>query len=63
MTIDGVSLLLNVSPAKRFNGSISQNQREESLQQIVSRVYEPSNVVDAAIQDENGNLYVRYPGA
>ena len=31
--------------------------------QIVSGIYDPSNVVDDAIQDENRNPYVRYPGA
>jgi hypothetical protein len=60
---DGASQLLNASPAKRFNESISQKQREELLTQIVSGVYDHSNVVDDAIQDENRNPYVRYPGA
>jgi hypothetical protein len=60
---DGASQLLNDSPAKRFNESISQKQREELLTQIVSGVYDHSNVVDDAIQDENRNPYVRYPGA
>jgi len=32
---DGASQLLNASPAKRFNESISQKQREELLTQIV----------------------------
>jgi hypothetical protein len=59
----GTSQLLNASPAKRFNESISQKQREELLTQIVSGVYDHSNVVDDAIQDENRNPYVRYPGA
>ena len=51
------SQLLNASPAKRFNESISQKQREESLQQVVLGVYDHS-VVDNAIQDENRNPYV-----
>ena len=59
MTIsrDGASQLkvLNVSPAKRFNDSMSQNQLEESLPQIVSGVYDLSNVVEDAIHDENRN--------
>ena len=55
---DGASQLLNASPAKRFNELISQKQREELLTQIVSGVYDPSNVVDDAIQDENRNPYV-----
>ena len=55
---DGASQLLNASPAKRFNESISQKQREELLTQIVSGVYDHSNVVDDAIQDENRNPYV-----
>ena len=51
-------------PAKRFNESISQNQREESLLQIVSSIYDHSgNVIDDAIQDENKNPHVRDPGA
>ena len=51
-------------PAKRFNESISQNQREESLSQIVSSIYDHSgNVIDDAIQDKNGNPHVRDPGA
>ena len=50
-------------PAKRFNESISQNQREESLSQIVSSIYYHSNVIDDAIQDENRNPHVRDPGA
>ena len=61
---DGASQLLNVPPAKRFNESISQNQREESLSQIVSSIYDHSgNVIDDAIQDENRNPHVRDPGA
>ena len=63
MSRDGASQLLNVLPAKRFNESISQNQREESLQQIVLGVYDHSNVVDDAIQDENRDPHVRDPGA
>ena len=60
MTInrDGASQLLNASPAKRFNESISQKQREELLPQVVSGVYDHSNVFDDAIQDENRNPYV-----
>ena len=54
----GASQLLNVPPAKRFNESISQNRREESLSQIVSGVYDHSNVIDDAIQDENRNPHV-----
>ena len=42
----GASQLLNASPAKRFNESILQNQREQLPLQIVSGVYDPSNVVD-----------------
>ncbi len=60
---DEASQLLNVSPAQRFNESISQNQLEESLQPIVSGVYDHSNVVDDAIQDENKKPYVQYPSA
>ncbi len=56
---DGASQLLNVSPAQHFNESfnesISQKQREELLKQIDSGVYDPSNVIDDAIQDENRN--------
>ena len=66
MTIarDGASQLLNVPPAKRFNESISQNQREESLSQIVSSIYDHScNVIDDAIRDENRNPHIRDPGA
>ena len=59
----GTSQHLNVPPAKRFNESISQNRREESLSQIVSGVYDHSNVIDDAIQDENRNPHVRDPGA
>ncbi len=47
--LDGSLQLLNASPAKRFNESISQKQREELLTEIVSYVYNPSNVVDNAI--------------
>ena len=54
----------HASPAKRFNESISQNQREGSLSQIVSSIYDHSgNVPDDAIQDENRNPYVHDPGA
>ena len=60
---DGASQLLNASPAKRFNESIWWNQQEESLSQVVSGVYDHSNVIDDAIQDENRNPYVRDPGA
>ena len=60
---DGALQLLNVPPAKCFNESISQNRREESLSQIVSGVYDHSNVIDDAIQDENRNPHVRDPGA
>ena len=61
---DDASQLLNVPLAKRFNESISQNQREESLSQIVSSIYDhSSNVFDDAIQDENRNPHVRDPGA
>ena len=59
---DDASQLLNVPPAKRFNESISQNRREESLSQIVSGIYD-DNVIDDAIQDENRNPHVRDPGA
>ena len=48
---DDASQLLNVPPAKRFNESISQNRREESLSQIVSGIYDHSNVIDDTIQD------------
>ena len=61
---DGASQLLTGPPAKRFNESISQNQREESLSQIVSSIYDHSgNVINDAIPDENRNPYVRDPGA
>ena len=60
---DGASQLLNVPPDKRFNESISQKQREESLTQVISGVYDHSNVPDDAIQDENRNPYVHDPGA
>jgi hypothetical protein len=60
---DGASQLLNASPSKHFNESISQKPREELLTQVVSGVYDHSNVVDDAIQDENRNPYVLYPGA
>ncbi len=60
---DGTSQLLNASLAKCFNELISQKQLEELLTQIVSGIYDHSNVVDNAIQDENRNPYVRYPGA
>ena len=60
---DGASQLLNASPAKLFNELISQNRREESLSQIVSSIYDHSNVIDDAIQDENRNPYVRDTGA
>ncbi len=60
---DGASQPLNASPAKRFNESISQKQREELLMQIVSGVYNPTNVVKDAIQVENSNPYVQYQGA
>ena len=65
MTIsrDGASQHLYGSPDKRFNESMSQSQREESLLQIVSGVYDHSNVIDDAIQDENRNPHVRDPGA
>ena len=53
ITRDGSSQLLNVSPAKRFNELISQKQRDESLPQIVSGAYDPSNIVDNAIQVED----------
>ncbi len=56
---NGTSQLFKSSPAKRFNELISQKQREELLRQIVSGVYDPSNVVDDAIKDENRNPYVR----
>ena len=60
---DGASQLLNVPPAKRLNESISQNRREESLTQVISGVYDHSNVPADAIQDENRNPYVQDPGA
>ena len=60
---DDASQLLNVQHAKRFNESISQNQLDESLLQIVSGVYDHSNVVDNAIQDENRNPHVGDVGA
>ena len=60
---DGASQLLNVPPAKRFIESTLQNQREKSLQQIVSGVYDYSSVIDDAIQDEDKNPDVQYPGA
>ena len=65
MTInrEGASQFFIVSPAKCFNESISLKQREELLQQVVSGVYDHSNVIDDAIQDENRNPYVRDPGA
>jgi hypothetical protein len=55
---DGSSQLLNASPAKRFNESILQKQREELLKQMVSGAYNHSNVVDDAIQHENKNPYI-----
>ena len=60
---DDASQLLTVPPAKRFNEPISLNRREESLLQIVSGVYDHSNVIDDAIQDENRNPHVRDQGA
>ena len=60
---DGALQLLNGPPAKRFNESILQKQREESLTQVISGVYDHSKVPDDAIQDENKNPYVRDPGA
>ena len=65
MTInrDSASQLLNASPAKRFNESMSQKQPEELLPQVVSGVYDHINVIDDAIQDENRNPHVRDPGA
>ena len=65
MTIDrdGTSQLLNALPAKRFNESISQKQQEQLLPQVVSGVYDHSNVFDDAIQGENRNPYVQDPGA
>ena len=45
---DGTLQLLNVPPAKRFNESISQNRREESLSQIISGIYDHSNVIMAS---------------
>ena len=59
---DDASQLLNVPPAKRFNESISLNRREESLSQIVSSIYDHSNVINDAIQDEKRNPHVRDPG-
>ena len=58
---DGALQLLNVPPAKRFNESIMQKQREELLLQVVSGVYDHFNVFDDAIQDENRNPYVQDP--
>jgi hypothetical protein len=55
---DDASQLLNVLPANHFNESILQNQREESLQPIVSGANDHSKVVVDAIQDENRNPYV-----
>ncbi len=55
---DGASQLLNASPAKHFNECISQKHREELLTQIVSGVYDHSNVINDANQDENINPYV-----
>ena len=65
MTIsrNGASQLLNGQPAKRFNESISQNHREESLQQVISGAYDTSNNLDNASQDQNINPQVLYPGA
>ena len=60
---DDASQLLNVPPAESFNESISQNQREESLSQIVSGIYDHSNVIDDATQDENRTPHVQDPGA
>ncbi len=58
---DGASQLLNASPAKRFNESISQKQREELLTQIVSGVYDPSNDVDDAMyENRNPSSYILY---
>ena len=60
---DDALQLHNVPPAKRFNELILQNQREESLLQIVSGIYYRSNVIDDAIPDENRNPRVGDPGA
>ena len=65
MTIsrDAESQLLKVQPAKRFNESILQNQRDGPRQQDVSGAYDPRNVFNEASQDENRNPQVWYPGA
>ena len=62
MTIsrDGASQLLIVPPARCFTELISQNYREESLQQIISEAYDYSN---NASQDENRNPHFWYQDA
>jgi hypothetical protein len=59
---DDASQHLNVQPAKRLIELISQTSQEESLQQIVSGAFNPSNVLDDASQDENRNSHVLYSG-
>ena len=45
--------LLNDSPANRFNESESQQLRDEPLPQVVTKLYDPSNVFDDVSNDEN----------
>ena len=51
----GASQLLRDSPAKLFNESVSQDQREEPPLQVASRPYGPSNVYYGVSQEKNRN--------
>ena len=54
---------LKMQPAKRFNDSKSQNQRDESLPQVVLGAYDPNYDFDDASHDKNSIPQVRNPGA
>ena len=51
--------LLNDLPANRFNESKSQKLRDEPLQQVVPKLYYPSNVFDNVSNEENRNPQVQ----
>jgi hypothetical protein len=53
------SKLPNDSPADRFNESVSYQLRDEALSQVVPKMYDPSNVLDDVIHDENRNPTVQ----
>ena len=55
--------LLYDSPTNRFNELESQKLRDEPLPQAVTKLYDPSNVLDHVSHDENRNAQDRQEGA